>query len=41
MQDAKHTVVLSSDVARGCDDCDDMIGENVTATLNHCIQVLR
>ena len=39
MQDVKHTVALSSDVARGCDHCDEMIGENVTASINHFIQV--
>jgi DNA-binding beta-propeller fold protein YncE len=32
MQDVKHTVALSSDVARGCDHRDETIGENVTAS---------
>ena len=39
MQDVKRTVALSSGVARDCDHCDEMIGENVSASINHFIEV--
>ena len=39
MQDVKHTVALSSDVVRSCDHCAESIGDNVTASINHFIQV--
>ena len=39
MQDVKRTVKLSSDVTQGCDHCDEMLGEGVTGSINHFIEV--
>jgi hypothetical protein len=39
MQDVKRTVKLSSDVTPTCDHCDEMLGEGVTGSINHFIEV--
>lgn len=39
MQDVKRTVALSSDGTRGCDHCHEMLGDSVSASINHFIEV--
>ena len=39
MQDVKRTVKLSSDATHTCDHCSEMLGEGVTGSINHFIEV--
>jgi hypothetical protein len=39
MQDVKRTIALANHETRGCDHCDEELGDNVSASINHFIQV--
>jgi hypothetical protein len=39
MQDVKRTITVSSDAARQCDHCNEALGENVSGSINHFIEV--
>lgn len=38
MQDVKRTVALSSHARRGCDHCEEVLDDNVSASINHFIE---
>ena len=39
MQDVKRTIALASHAKHGCDHCDEELGDSVSASINHFIEV--